>query len=107
MKLRKTLRMFGIIAATLGTLATHSFALPTNEVEITYFSDATYTDEVGYTFRGCEGSVYREGQRTAYAVRSVTPCESNPPLPESDCFAGGRLTKCPTNLCDSSLFACN
>ena len=52
--------MFGIIAALLGSAATQSFALPNNELEIVYFSDATYTNEVGYVFRGCNGGVYKQ-----------------------------------------------
>jgi Family of unknown function (DUF6289) len=106
MKLTKTLRMFGIISALLWSAATQSSALPTNELEIYYYSDANYENEVGYLFRGCEGGVYREGRQTQYAVSSLTPCDSNPPLAEFDCYIGGRLTKCPANLCDSSLFEC-
>jgi len=64
MKLAKTLRMFGIISALLGFAATQSFALPANEVETVYFSDANYEDEVGYTILACQGGIYREGRRT-------------------------------------------
>jgi hypothetical protein len=107
MKLSKTLRMFGIIAALLGSAATQSFALPTNEVETVYFSDATYTNEVGYVFRACQGGVYREGRTTRYRASSSTPCNGSRPLNEIECYLDGVHTTCPANICDSPLFECN
>jgi hypothetical protein len=106
MKLTKTLRMFGIVAALLGTAATQSFALPANEVETEYFSDAQYTNEVGYVFRGCSGDVYREGTTGKYKVTSSTPCNTSGPI-EIACYFDGRLTVCPPNICDTELVTCN
>lgn len=105
MNLTKTLRMFGVVAAFLGTAATQSVALPTNEVEIVYFSDATFTQEVGYEFRGCQGGVSRQGKTSRYRAASSTPCNNSRPL-EIACFINGRETWCPANLCDSGLFDC-
>ena len=115
MKLTKTLRMFGIVAALLGTAATQSFALPANEVETVYFSDAKYTNEVGYVLRGCDGSVSRQGTTGNYKVTSSTPCNGST-LTGIHCYvlltsADGTdkfwyPTTCPANLCDSSLFGC-
>lgn len=105
MKLTKTLRMFGIVAALLGITATQSFALPNNEVETVYFGDATFTEEVGYLFLACQGGIYREGKQTRYAVRSLTPCHSSRPI-EIACLINGRETWCPANICDSGLFEC-
>jgi Family of unknown function (DUF6289) len=105
MKLAQTLRMFGIVAAFLGTAATQSFALPANEVETEYFSDATFTREVGYSFLACQGGFYREGKQTRYAVRSLTPCHSPGPI-EVECLVDNRETWCPANICDSGLFDC-
>ena len=107
MKLTKTLGMFGIVAALVGTVATKSFALPTSETEIVYFSNATYTQEVGYEFRGCQGGVSRTGKRTRYRVRSSTPCQGSRPLNEIACYIDNVLTTCPANICDSPLFDCN
>jgi hypothetical protein len=107
MKLTKTLGILGIIAALLGTATTQSFALPTNEIEIVYFSDATYTNEVGYVFRGCNGGVYRQGKTSRYRVTSSTPCNGSRPLNEIACYANGYETTCPANICDSPLFECN
>ncbi len=105
MKLMKTLRMFGIVAAFLGTAATQSFALPANEVETEYFSDATFTREVGYSFLACQGGFYREGKQTRYAVRTSSPCHSSG-SDEVACLVDGRETSCPANICDSGLFEC-
>ncbi len=106
MKLTKTVRMFGIIAALLGCVATQSFALPANEVETVYFSDAKYTTEVGYVFLACQGGVYREGTTSRYRVRSSTPCNGSL-LNEIRCYTGSVLTTCPANICDSPLFDCH
>ena len=46
MKLTKSLRMLGIVAALIGTTAVQSFALPANEKETVYFSDATMTNVI-------------------------------------------------------------
>jgi hypothetical protein len=107
MTLTKTLRMLGIIAALLGTATTQSLALPANEVETVYFSDATYTNEVGSVFRSCQGGIYREGRASRYRVSSSTPCNGNRPLNEIACYANGYETTCPPNICDSLLFECN
>ena len=107
MKLTKTVRMFGIVATLLGTLATQSFALPANEVETVYFSDATYTTEVGYVFHGCTGGTARQGKTSRYGVRSSTPCNGSHPLNEIACYVGNVLTMCPANICDSPLFDCH
>jgi len=106
MKLTKMLSVAGILALLIGFGTTCAYALPTSELEIYYYSDANFENEVGYLFRGCQGDVYREGRQTPYAVRTLTPCDVTP-LDEFDCYVGGRLTRCPANLCDSSLFECN
>jgi hypothetical protein len=105
MKLTKLLYVSGILALLVWFGTTRAYALPTNELEI-YYSDANYENEVGYLFRGCQGDVYHEGLQTSYQVRTLTPCDVAPPLDEFDCYVGGRLTRCPANLCDSSLFEC-
>jgi len=107
MKVTKSLRKFGIITALIGITATQSHALPTNELEVVYFSDATYTREVGYVFRGCNGGTYRQGATSRYRVTSSTPCQGSQPLNEIACYANGYQTTCPANICDSPLFECN
>ena len=78
----KLWRISGIMAALLGSAATLSFALPTNEVEVVYFSNATYTREVGHVFRGCQGELYRQGTTSRYQARSSTPCQGSQSLNE-------------------------
>src|SRR5262245_42073057 len=106
MKLTKTLRTFGIIAALFGSAATQSFALPNNEVEYEWYSDAEFTNQVGYYILGCDGSHYREGKIGRYAVHSSTPCQTGGPM-EMACYFDGRLTMCPLNICDTELVTCN
>ena len=107
MKFTKTVRMFGIIAALLGCAATQSFALPANQLETIYFSDATYTTEVGYVVRACNGGVYQQGKTSRYRASSFTPCTGSQSLNEIRCYVGSLLTTCPTSICDSPLFDCH
>ena len=107
MKFTKSLRVFGIVAAFIGITTTQSHALPGNELEVEYFSDATYTNEVGYMFRACNGGMYREGKSSRYRVASSTPCNGSHMPSEIACFLDGVLTTCPANICDSGLFECS
>lgn len=101
----KLWRISGMMAVLLGSAAP-SFALPTNEVEVVYFSNATYTREVGYVFRGCQGEVYRQGTTSRYQARLSTPCQGVQSVIEIACYVNGIQTTCPANLCDSTLFDC-
>ncbi|NOT57541.1 MAG: hypothetical protein HOP18_23290 [Deltaproteobacteria bacterium] len=107
MTLTKTLRMFGIITTLLGSAATQSFALPANQIETVYFSNTTYTTEIGYVVRACNGVVYQQGKTSRYRATSSTPCATSQPLNEIRCYVDNRLTTCPANICDSPLFDCH
>lgn len=95
----------GMLAGLLGFVAAPTFALPTSEVEVVYFKDATYSREVGYVIRGCQGDVIRQGLTSRYQARSSTPCYSGVSN-EIACYVGTVQTTCPANICDSSLFDC-
>ena len=45
---------------------TSLFAAPDHEIYITYYTDATYTDECGYYAYTCFGPPQRSGCQTAY-----------------------------------------
>lgn len=107
MTLTKTLRMFGIITTLLGSVATQSLALPANQIETVYFSNTTYTTEIGYVVRACNGVVYQQGKTSRYRATSSTPCATSQPLNEIRCYVDNRLTTCPANICDSPLFDCH
>ena len=87
-------------------LASFAGALPANEVETTYYQDATFTTEVGYSFLGCNGGHARSGKTSRYAVRSSTPCHTDG-TGETACVVDGVPTLCPPNICDSELFSCS
>ena len=101
----KLWRISGMMAVLLG-FAAPSFALPTSEVEVVYFRDATYSHEVGYVFRGCQGEVIRQGTTSRYQARSSTPCLGGQSLAQIACYVNGIQTTCPASICDSSLFDC-
>jgi hypothetical protein len=94
MKLTKSLRMLGIVAAFIGTTVTQSFALPANEIETTYYADASLTDEVGSFFLGCDGSRFKEGKVTGYKTTTKRACHSGGTNPGQQ----GPLGMCYTEL---------
>jgi hypothetical protein len=100
-------KVLGILGALVAIAATATvYALPANEVEVIYYSDASMTDEVGYRYTACQGGVYRSGRLTRYAVSFSTPCHSGGGA-EVACFLNGRETTCPSNICESYLVTCS
>ena len=77
--LRKTLwalTPFVLVALlSAGTLWTAALdAAPANEINIYYYSDSTYTTEVGFRLISCTGNGYFEGTRTPYVIYETYPC---------------------------------
>jgi Family of unknown function (DUF6289) len=109
MKLTQTVWMFGIVATLLGSTVTQSFALPSNAVEYEYYSDAEFTNQVGSYILECDGSHYREGRVSRYAIHSSIPCRHPGPI-EVQCLVidrlGARETQCPADICNSGVFVC-
>jgi hypothetical protein len=79
----KTLRLrLGAIAVVLalavgfgyGFFVDEASALPANEVERLYFSDATYSNQVGERLLLCDGHLYIWGIVTSYKLTVTTPC---------------------------------
>lgn len=75
------------LAALFGTFAlvvpAAAVAAPTNEIELTYFNNASHDQIVGSRIITCSGSTYRQGKVTRYVERVVTPCNATTPLPEA------------------------
>lgn len=97
--------LFGL--AILG-FSTGASALPTRMVMRVYFSDKTFTDEVGWEARPtCSGGGGAlSGRRTRFVVRETTPCQSGGGWHEVACYLDGRLTTCPATICNSPLVTC-
>jgi hypothetical protein len=49
-------------------------ALPANEVEKIYYSDAAKTEEMGGALLSCYGGRHSWGQQTQYYIAYTTPC---------------------------------
>jgi hypothetical protein len=104
MKLSKMSGLLGLFALLVGFTATRVYALPANEVETFFFSDAAYENEVGYSVLACQGGFYREGRVGRYSVRLQTPCNGGntpPSSPGIACYLDGRLGICPPNVCET------
>jgi hypothetical protein len=77
MRLSKTrMKILALSAVAASALAAGvAFALPANEVETYYYSDASHTEEVGHTLLACNGHFFSNGVQTAYADVTTTPCD--------------------------------
>ena len=109
----RTLKKIALLGTTLATvaviicaLARGAGALPSQEVETVYFSDATYTVEIGSYFLSCNGTHARTGRTSRYVVRASSPCTTHGSN-QIICMLDGVLTSCPPSICDSGLFDCN
>ena len=102
---------YAVLTASLVALpAATAHALPRSMVEITYFQDATFAQQVGFEVRPtCNGSPSPlQGRRTRFAVRVADACNTGAHHSrEIACFLDGRLTTCPANICDSHLVHCS
>jgi hypothetical protein len=49
-------------------------ALPSESCDCTYYSDSSYSTEVGERFVFCNGQVYRWGVTSAYAICDCEYC---------------------------------
>jgi len=59
-----------VVAAWVLAMAPTPIAAAVRQVtEVYYYSDATYTVEVGYMIIYCNGTTYSEGQKTTYQQR--------------------------------------
>jgi hypothetical protein len=109
MRLFKRMALVGVMVATVGggvcAFSKIAEALPAQEVETTYFKDATFTVEVGWSFLACNGSHARTGKTTRYMVRDTAPCTSHG-SDEMACIVDGVPTLCPPSICNSGLFDC-
>jgi hypothetical protein len=109
MRLFKKVALVGVMLGTVGGFicgrSRSAEALPAQEVETTYFSDATFSVEVGFSVLACNGGHSRSGRTTRYMVKSTMPCNYRG-SDEVACFVDNIPTTCPPSLCDSGLFDC-
>ena len=79
-----SLKAAALAAALLaGAFSGPATALPTYEINWDYYSDATYTDNVGGWTISCSGNGGRWGVKTEYAVMTLgEKCDRDPPFPE-------------------------
>ena len=60
--------------AFLATPGEEVNAAPKNEILRTYYSDATYTTEIGFVFWPCVGSRVQEGETSPYVIIETESC---------------------------------
>jgi hypothetical protein len=54
-----------------------SQALGSSEADFEYYSDDTYTNQVGFFIRNCSGQSNLSGRRTSFVIGSQTSCHTN------------------------------
>jgi len=63
-----------VFAAALATTGSTVNAGPGWSTTFTYYSDATYTEEVGFRIHTCQGRNVRSGIQTNFVTVSEEPC---------------------------------
>jgi hypothetical protein len=73
--MRKARYLLCLIVVIIGIVSTAG-ALPSHGFDITYYSDATFTEVVGNRYYNCGGSISQWGIRTAYYDAFDWECDS-------------------------------
>lgn len=76
MNLTKTISAAALtVGAATGLLAGGpATAVPMNMIYTVYYSDATYTEEVGEKYLSCQGKTFIYGVVTAYKIVTTEGC---------------------------------
>lgn len=84
-------------------------ALPSNQIERTYYADKSLREEVGseiiITCYGRPRGSTLIGRRTRFFTSISESCNTNR-NPFISCYLNGRLTQCPAHICESPLVTC-
>ena len=81
---QKWIRYFAFVL--FASVSTSVFALPKNEIETIYYSDASKKGDIaGFTLFTCSGRFHRYGKTTPYYIRSSEPCNIRPKSPGVPC----------------------
>ena len=105
----KLLGKMGLLLGVAGMIcfrATSAGALPANEVETDYYSDATFKSQVGSYTMLCTGGHFREGKTSRFSLRFQTPCHDEGGRTEVSCVVDDVQTTCPPAICNSDAFTC-
>lgn len=63
-----------VVGFGVGFYTDDAYALPANEVDIFYYSDATYTTNVGERDLLCSGHLYKWGTTSDYSITTTLSC---------------------------------
>jgi hypothetical protein len=66
-------------AALVLTLPRTAETLPCNDSFMVFYSDCTYTVEVGWEYHSCQGGTTGQGSQSPYFWREVTCCQDQNP----------------------------
>ncbi|BAZ40577.1 hypothetical protein NIES4101_65380 [Calothrix sp. NIES-4101] len=74
--MRKLFFVFPLLLVTFcGSIFSAVEALPSQEVETTYYSNASKTKVVGGSILSCYGGFKKWGKQTQYKTRFISPCD--------------------------------
>jgi hypothetical protein len=74
-----------IVAGSFASLQ----ALPSHGIMETFYTDNTFTDEVGYWYASCSGAPYLSGSRSPYVYYEDWSCDTGDYF---DCYYGENCT---------------
>lgn len=90
------------VLAVLAGVASQASALPSQSVDVYYYSDDTFTHQVGsevmLTCSGAPKPRVLHGQMSAYEMYVQEACRQ-PRSMEINCMVDGMATFCPQNIC--------
>jgi hypothetical protein len=72
----KRFRLVLLLSLLVASITTVAYSLPSHSSETDYYSDGTFTEQVGVKFVTCNGPIYREGLTTEWWIQYGEPCSN-------------------------------
>jgi hypothetical protein len=70
----KRFRLALMLSLLVASITTVAYSLPSNSSETYYYSDGTFTEEVGYRYVTCNGPIYRGGVTSQWWIQYGESC---------------------------------
>jgi hypothetical protein len=71
----KRFRLVLMLSLLVASITTVAYSLPSHSSETDYYSDDTFTEQVGVKYVTCNGPIYREGETTSWWIQYGEACQ--------------------------------